>query len=469
MMKSVTEIAKELDVCTGIARSYIEQAIGRKKHKFEKFDDSLIADCLKIKEERRHNKGGSIGPLSEEHKQKIKDWNASHKEEHRKATSDGMKGMHDYLSTKQKEIAKITHPENNLKKFWSTHNRTDYNIVPFRGKSRYYYDGVYYDSSYEVIFKLAYADAERCKSSLTYEYKGITHKYWPDFILDGEYYELKGPQFFEDGKMINPFDRTMDDQYEAKHQCMIANGVHIITNIDAEKEIVEQKYGKEYWTLFDTELPFPYTDDVYKCHKKGQPSPIEAWNNIELRQKAIENRLKYGAFGERGADRITPKEVVVAFSIMKIAQKVSVFSASKAKKLTQLYLNDCNTIVDPFAGFGGRLKGVTAAGKKYTGFDIEIKDGIDITQRDILSDYPVEEYDALFTCPPYSDKEEWLNPMNVIKSCDEWIDVCLQKFKCSKYLFVVDHTEKYSDYVVQKIQNNSTFGKGAKEYVILIK
>ena len=34
--------------------------------------------------------------------------------------------------------------------------------------------------------------------------------------------------FDENGKMINPFDRSMDDLYEAKHQCMIKNNINIL-------------------------------------------------------------------------------------------------------------------------------------------------------------------------------------------------------------------------------------------------
>lgn len=467
-MMTIKEIAERINVCPGIAKSYVEEIIGRKKGKFETFDESIVEKCLQLKENRKHNKGGSRGPISEEQKQKIRKWNAIHKEEHRKATKEGMKDLHGYLSEKQKEIAKIRHPEENLRKFWQTHKITDY-VIPFRGKSRYYFDGIYYDSSFELIFKLANPDANRCENYITYEFEGNIHKYWPDFVLNGEYYELKGPQFFdENGKMINPFDRTTDDLYEAKHQCMIANNVHIITNVDKEKEIIEQKYCPEFWKLFDTKLPFPYDDVIYKCHKKGQPSPYEAWNNMELRQKAIFNRLKYGRFAEyHTVDRIMPVDIVTAFSVMHIATKVSEFSKRRATNLAESYLKDCKTIADPFAGFGGRYEGLHEHWE-YHGFDIEPKFE-NCIERDILSMKEIEEYDALFTCPPYSDKEEWLKPMDVIKDCDGWIDECLKHFNCKKYLFVVDNTEKYKDFIVEEIRNNSsTKTNGAKEYVLLI-
>ena len=72
------------------------------------------------------------------------------------------------------------------------------------------------------------------KVNFTYMFEGKEHKYYPDFYIEGEYYEYKGTQFFKNHdineRMINPYDRSKDDLYEAKHQCMLKNDIHIITN-----------------------------------------------------------------------------------------------------------------------------------------------------------------------------------------------------------------------------------------------
>ena len=54
-----------------------------------------------------------------------------------------------------------------------------------------------------------------------------------------------------------------------------------------------------------------------------------------------------------------------------------------------------------------------------------------------------------------------------ILTADEWIDVYLKNYKCKKYLFVVDKTEKYKDNIVEKISNKSHFSNNC-EYVVLI-
>ena len=49
-------------------------------------------------------------------------------------------------------------------------------------------------------------------SSFEYSCNEIVHKYIPDFMVEGQYVELKGLQFFEDKdpskKMINPYDHN---------------------------------------------------------------------------------------------------------------------------------------------------------------------------------------------------------------------------------------------------------------------
>ena len=70
------------------------------------------------------------------------------------------------------------------------------------------------------------------------------------------------------------------------------------------------------------------------------------------------------------------------------------------------YLNEFDTILDPFSGFGGRLLGACSIGKKYIGFDINdqmIKNGNDvisffnlnatIAKKDVFENFG--EYDCL--------------------------------------------------------------------------
>ena len=95
------------------------------------------------------------------------------------------------------------------------------------------FDGVYFDSSWELHWYQKWkADGKtvvRHPCKLRYTCEGEEHYYIPDFMVDGELIEIKGPQFFKDGKMINPFSEEDSKVYEAKYQCMLQNNVTIIT------------------------------------------------------------------------------------------------------------------------------------------------------------------------------------------------------------------------------------------------
>lgn len=64
-----------------------------------------------------------------------------------------------------------------------------------RGKKGYY-KGIYCDSTYELAY-LIYCldhniDIKRCNEVFEYEYDGKIHKYYPDFVVNGEIIEIKG-------------------------------------------------------------------------------------------------------------------------------------------------------------------------------------------------------------------------------------------------------------------------------------
>ena len=219
---------------------------------------------------------------------------------------------------------------------------------------------------------------------------------------------------------------------------------------------------------------------IYTAHRKGAISPYEAWYNDDLLKECIQNRIIYQNY-------LNPNKILQGFNISKIATKVSVFSAGRAKLIINKYLSDCNEIFDPFSGFSGRMLGTVSLGKRYIGQDISmihvnesnrmikflkdfyyefnIKINANIKHNDLLQSSG--EYECLFTCPPYEDIEQWLEVPVDTRTCDDWIDECLNRFKCKKYLFVVDYTEKYKEYIVDEIKNKSHLNKNS-EYVILI-
>ena len=98
-------------------------------------------------------------------------------------------------------------------------------------------DGEVFDSSWELKFfefhKNKGDEIKREPCILHFEFEGVTHSFIPDFEVNGQLIEIKGNQFFDkNGKMINPYDRSQDGIYEAKHQCGLQNGVLFLNKKD---------------------------------------------------------------------------------------------------------------------------------------------------------------------------------------------------------------------------------------------
>ena len=97
--------------------------------------------------------------------------------------------------------------------------------------------------------------------------------------------------------------------------------------------------------------------------RKEKISPYDAWYNDKLLKKVIKNRIIYQTY-------LNPNKILQGFNISKIAKKISVFSAGRAKMIIDKFLSEYDTIFDPFSGFSGRMLGAISAKKKYIGQDI---------------------------------------------------------------------------------------------------
>ena len=155
--------------------------------------------------------------------------------------------------------------------YWKSHNNPMYDEETVRkmintrrengnisNSKQIYYKNEKFDSKWELAYYIWLEDHNiqftREPLSFEYSYNDRTHYYVPDFKIDDKIIEIKGLQFFENNdstkRMINPYDRTQDDLYEAKHQCMLKNNVEIITDCTEYINYVETVYGKNYLDKF---------------------------------------------------------------------------------------------------------------------------------------------------------------------------------------------------------------------------
>jgi len=108
-----------------------------------------------------------------------------------------------------------------------------------RGKKGWY-KGYWCDSSWELAFVIYNLEHNilftRNTEGFVYEFNGVIRKYFPDFIIDGCYYEIKGYFSEQNLQKINSFahDLKIIDKNEIKNYLTY----------------VENKYGKDFIKLY---------------------------------------------------------------------------------------------------------------------------------------------------------------------------------------------------------------------------
>ena len=247
----------------------------------------------------------------------------------------------------------------------------------------------------------------------------------------------------------------------------------------------------------------------YHCLRGAMMSPVQYWEAFkdesffrdESWKKFYINRLRNAqssdatAFREDGIMR--PGTISAGFTITHRADCPSYFKPHLAKRLVKTYLSEFNEVFCPFNGFSGMMLGtVVGNGKKYIGQDLnekeisEAKEIAEIIKSEIMPDADITlkvqdmfsdsgEYECLIACPPYGDEvngniEKWNfdadgNSLDKSLTCDGWIDECVKRYKCKKYVFVVDDktTKKWLPFVAEKLVNRGHFGSNV-EYVVVI-
>ena len=215
---------------------------------------------------------------------------------------------------------------------------------------------------------------------------------------------------------------------------------------------------------------------IYYCNRVNSLSPYDAiMNDVALKYLIDTNTIYRGV--------INYNKLLQGMTMSDIAPVVDVFSPGHAVMLIRQYLSEFDTIYDPFSSFSSRMLGALACGKSYIGNDISmIMTNESIQMYDWLkTNYPdipdvkiscadvndqYGEYPCLFTCVPYSNYEQWIDASDSDMTADDWIDLCMDHFKCKRYVFIVDYTEKYTDNLVGVI--NNVLGSGIDQYVIKI-
>lgn len=145
-----------------------------------------------------------------------------------------------------------------LKKWYKEHpEHISGGYIPTSARKCKYgtYKGFYCDSGWELAFVIYHLDNNshiaRCTENFEYMYENKKHMYYPDFIIDGKYYEIKG--------IYRPEDITKIEQFPTNKKLIVIDS----NNIDIYIKYCESRYGKNYTELYDREYP-SWMDNEYQ-------------------------------------------------------------------------------------------------------------------------------------------------------------------------------------------------------------
>lgn len=219
----------------------------------------------------------------------------------------------------------------------------------------------------------------------------------------------------------------------------------------------------------------------------------QLWQDTTIKEKIISNRCKYL---NKSESNLTTAEILRGFKISGLYYGYSHFSPLWFKK----FINDFNikTAYDPCGGWGHRLLGILGTNLEkyyYNDFDLRTVKGVEqiakftnIENKIVLTNNKAEKYipqlnvDAIFTCPPYYNKEKYNN--KTFKNKDDFttwwnkvVQNCLQT-NCKYFGVVIDNEnekvikeslKQFNLLFEQKvIKTRSHLAKQSRSYEVLL-
>jgi hypothetical protein len=189
--------------------------------------------------------------------------------------------------------------------------------------------------------------------------------------------------------------------------------------------VLHKNDGYYYWTGSGTTLATMFHPHIYECRKLGKMSPLELFNSDEDLRRAIRKAYcLYGKINKRVINDICRNEDA--------AGRVGNFPPRVGMSILHETWPGASglKVLDPCAGFGGRMLSCAASGKvnKYVGIDLSSKTHAGLVKmRDFLSSVgcPMEmdlrhgdctseidavegQFDLVMTSPPFLDIEEYV-------------------------------------------------------------
>ena len=218
--------------------------------KLRKYGHEYYFDKEKSKQTRINKYGG---------------WESDETTKHRKETNLKKYGVENPFASKeiQEKIKKT-----NLEKYGVEYNQQNQEIrkrsIETRRKKygkltiafKYEYDNRLFDSSWELAYYIWLQDNNikfEYQPNISFKYVdgyGKSHEYYPDFLIDGKYIEIKGDQFMDEKTgLFCEDEKFLVNGLHPKYKCMMDNNVSIlpIEEINEYVKYCGKKFKNYLW------------------------------------------------------------------------------------------------------------------------------------------------------------------------------------------------------------------------------
>jgi len=315
----------------------------------------------------------------------------------------------------------------------------------FHADNNYDYDGLFSHEEYDEIRYLCIPD--NVKSCIIYENNFEESFDYLIKILKESYDEYLQSKYEYCNSIQFPFPEYNTNEliYSYNQLCKLdCNDKYHKDNLSVNTRLGDHLIYHFHPTIFRERI------------NNNKLSPYEIWNNDEILYDLIKNNNiihNYLNFNK-------------LYQSFNIDYKLRFISAARSKLIINKYLNEYDIIFNPLDKFSGIMLGSISLNKKYIGFNYDsnilneslnlvmflrkhFKDiNVDLQYKDIFNSFG--NYSCLFTSLP--------------NNSDELINECLQRFDCTKYIFITNNTKKYKDNIVEEIKNKNY----SNEYIIKI-
>jgi hypothetical protein len=187
------------------------------------------------------------------------------------------------------------------------------------------------------------------------------------------------------------------------------------------KSSIKKRAGAYLWDGYGTQFATCFHPQIFNCSRKNKMSAYDLFNDDDLFREAIKKSLALNK-------QVSDSTIRTICRNDKNSSRINNFPPKVTMSILQEHFQSSISVLDPCAGFSGRLLGCSCSNlvKTYTGIDLSEKtyNGLIKTKdfiNQITNDISIEihnddclkkmkefnDYDCILTSPPFLDVERY--------------------------------------------------------------